>query len=255
MLLILQGGAGNADASEALANELADRFTVVTYDRRGLSRSTPVRSEDYGIAAHAADAARLIAALSEEPAFVFGSSFGALVGLALAAHHGARVRLLVAHEPPVYNLLEGEERQEALRSHMEVNDTFQREGLTAAMKLMMTRSGVELNDREPEVLLPAAPTSDPQAVAQHFANLQHLLTWDVPAVGRYQPDLAALAAARCKIIPAVGSGSTPTRPYRCSVALAEMLGVPPVEFPGGHTGHVLRPKAFAAKLAGLFQLT
>jgi pimeloyl-ACP methyl ester carboxylesterase len=47
MLLILQGGAGNADGSEALADELSRDFTVVTYDRRGLSRSTPVRAERY----------------------------------------------------------------------------------------------------------------------------------------------------------------------------------------------------------------
>jgi len=73
MQLILQGGAGNADGSEALASELADHFTVVTYDRRGLSRSKPMRAEGYEIAAHAGDAARLITAISSEPVFVFGS--------------------------------------------------------------------------------------------------------------------------------------------------------------------------------------
>lgn len=62
MLLILQGGAGNADGSEALANELSSDFTVVTYDRRGLSRSTPIRAERYEIATHADDAAQLIGA-------------------------------------------------------------------------------------------------------------------------------------------------------------------------------------------------
>ena len=89
MLLILQGGAGNADGSEYLANQLAGDFTVVTYDRRGLSRSTPIQAERYDIAAHGDDAARLITALTDEPAFVFGSSIGALIGLELAAHRGA----------------------------------------------------------------------------------------------------------------------------------------------------------------------
>jgi hypothetical protein len=74
MLLILQGGAGNADGSEALANELSADFTIVTYDRRGLSRSTLIQPDRYEIASHADDAARLIGALSGEPAFVFGSS-------------------------------------------------------------------------------------------------------------------------------------------------------------------------------------
>lgn len=252
MLLILQGGAGNADGSEALANALADRFTVVTYDRRGLSRSTPIRAEACEIAAHADDAARLIAALSPEPAVVFGSSIGALIGLALAANHSARVRLLVAHEPPIYRVLKGEEQEEALRSHAELHETFRREGLPAAMKLMIARSGVDINDREPEVPGPLAPAADPQSAAQRFADLHHFLSYDVPAVTRYQPDLDALIAARSKIVPAIGTGSRSTRPYRCAVALAEMLDVAAAEFPGGHTGYILRPKAFAAKLAELF---
>src|SRR5438876_969143 len=39
LLLILQGGDGDADGSDNLADHLVDYYTVVTYDRRGLSRS------------------------------------------------------------------------------------------------------------------------------------------------------------------------------------------------------------------------
>jgi pimeloyl-ACP methyl ester carboxylesterase len=253
IVLILQGGAGNADGSESLANELASRFTVVTYDRRGLSRSSPKNSQEYEITEHAADAACLISAISSEPVFVFGSSLGALIGLELAAHYGARVRLLVAHEPPIYRLLKGAQQEEALRSHTELQETFQREGLPAAMTLMVARSGVDVNDRELEVPAPSvASPANPQAAAQRFADLQYFLTWDVPAVTRYEPDVAALIRAGGKIVPAVGMGSPSTRPYQCAMALAEMLGVAAVEFPGGHTGYVLRPKACAGKLAELF---
>ena len=35
------------------------------------------------------------------PAYVFGSSGGAMVGLALVTAHPGQVRTLVAHEPPV----------------------------------------------------------------------------------------------------------------------------------------------------------
>jgi pimeloyl-ACP methyl ester carboxylesterase len=73
VLLLLPGGSANADGSESLANELATRFRVVTYDRRGLSRSTRFETKNYGIAGHAADAARLAETLSAEPAFVFGA--------------------------------------------------------------------------------------------------------------------------------------------------------------------------------------
>jgi pimeloyl-ACP methyl ester carboxylesterase len=40
LLLILPGGDGDADTADALRTQLVDRCTVVTYDRRGLSRST-----------------------------------------------------------------------------------------------------------------------------------------------------------------------------------------------------------------------
>jgi len=250
ILLILQGGASNADGAEDLANQLAGDFTVVTYDRRGLSRSTPIQAERYDIAAHADDAARLITALTDEPAFVFGSSIGALIGLELAAHHGVHVRTLIAHEPPVLRLLEGVEQEEALRRHTEALETFQRDGTPAAMKLMVALAGIDINDREPEIPAPTL-AADPKVAAQRFADLKHFLACDVPAVTRYQPDVAALTAAGPKIIPAAGSSSSATMPYRCASAVAAVLGVRVAEFPGGHSAYILRPRGFAAKLREL----
>jgi pimeloyl-ACP methyl ester carboxylesterase len=252
MIVILQGGAGNADGSEDLANHLAGHFTVVTYDRRGLSRSAPIRAEGYEIAAHAADVAELIAAFSDEPAFVFGASIGALIGLELVAHHAACVRALVAHEPPVLELLEATSRKEAMRHHSEVIETFRRDGIPAAMKLMVAMSGLDINDREPEVPAQALAV-DQKAAAQRAADLRHFLTWDVPAVTRYQPDIAAVAVQASRIVPAVGITSPATVAHRCAIALAGVLGASVVDFPGGHSGYILRPKAFAAKLVEVFQ--
>jgi pimeloyl-ACP methyl ester carboxylesterase len=254
MLLILQGGAGNADGAEELANQLAGDFTVVTYDRRGLSRSRPIQAERYEIAAHGDDAARLITALTDEPAFVFGSSIGALIGLELASHHGALVRTLIAHEPPVLRLLERVEQEEALSRRTEALEAFQRDGIPAAMKLMVALAGVDINDREPEVMAPTL-AADPKVAAQRFADLKHFLTCDVPAVTRYQPDIAALTAAGSRIIPAVGSSSSATMPCRCATAVAAVLGVRVAEFPGGHSAYVLRPRAFAARLRELLRQT
>src|SRR2546430_2588710 len=61
VLLTIPGGPTDAGMFTALAELLADRYTVVTYDPRGHSRSaidgTP---EDVTLAQHADDAARLI---------------------------------------------------------------------------------------------------------------------------------------------------------------------------------------------------
>jgi pimeloyl-ACP methyl ester carboxylesterase len=39
LLILLAGGDGDAESFDGLADLLVDHFTVVTYDRRGLSRS------------------------------------------------------------------------------------------------------------------------------------------------------------------------------------------------------------------------
>ena len=151
-------------------------------------------------------------------------------------------------------MLEGAERDEALRGHIEVLETFRREGMPAAMKLMWARSGVDPNDREAEVPAPSVSTANPKAIEQHFANLRHFLTSDVPAVTRYQPDIAAVTAARSKIIPAIGSATSPSAlAYRCAVALAGVLHRTPVKFPGGHTAFMLCPKAVAQRIRELIR--
>ncbi len=84
--------------------------------------------------------------------------------------------------------------------------------------------------------------------AQHAANMQFFLTHDAPAAHRYQLDLAALRAVSAAIVPAAGALSRDSFPYRCAQALARQLGRPLAEFPGGHSGYALRPRAFAEAL-------
>src|SRR6476620_5856844 len=92
-LLLICGGVYDAAGYAGLAGQLADRYTVVTYDRRGNSRS-PLDSppETQRIEVHADDAHRVLAAVGDDPAYVFGNSSGAMIGLELAARHPEQVR-------------------------------------------------------------------------------------------------------------------------------------------------------------------
>jgi pimeloyl-ACP methyl ester carboxylesterase len=245
VLLTLQGGGGNADGSDALAAALADRYTVIAYDRRGLSRS-PVDdpSQSPGIRTHSDDASRLLAALTDEPAFVFGCSLGALIGLDLITAHPRQVRLLVAHEAGCAEFLDEPGRGEMLARQHDVDDTFSRDGFLPAMRKFFTIAAAD-NDPEPET--GRLPLTDEQA-AQHAANAQFFLTNDAPAAHRYRPDLDALKTGAASIIPAAGTLARGSFPYRCAQALADHLGRPLLEFPGNHSGYVLRPRAFAEAL-------
>ncbi len=101
VLLLIGAGAADAASFNGIAAHLADQYTVVSYDRRGYSRS-PLDDpeEEQRIETHSDDAHRLLAQLCTEPAYVFGSSGGALIGLDLAIRHPEQVRTLVSHEPP-----------------------------------------------------------------------------------------------------------------------------------------------------------
>lgn len=250
LLLTIQGGGGDADGSDALADALADRYTVVGYDRRGLSRSPAGDpAQPPGIAVHSDDASRLLSALTGRPAFVFGSSIGALIGLDLATAHPDQVRLLVAHEAALASLLDEPGRSQLRALNHDVDDTFRREGLLPAMRKLLATAGGFGDDPEPEVprVMPAG-----ERAAQHAANMRFFLANDAPAAHRYEPDLTALTAAAASIVPAAGELSRGSLPYQCAQALARRLGRPLTEFPGGHSGYAQRPRAFAEALHQAF---
>ena len=114
-----------------LSGYFTDR-TVVTYDPRGAERST--RSDDAPQSTpdiHADDLHRLITKLDAGPVDIFASSGGAINALALVAKHPEQVRTLVAHEPPLAQLLP--DREEALAAIRDIDETYQRDGFGPGM--------------------------------------------------------------------------------------------------------------------------
>src|SRR5262245_26967928 len=81
VLLLVTGGPTDAGMFTDLAGRLAGRYTVVSYDQRGHSRS-PLSGEPEDIlTAHADDAAAVLRATANEPAYVYGNSGGGVIGL------------------------------------------------------------------------------------------------------------------------------------------------------------------------------
>jgi pimeloyl-ACP methyl ester carboxylesterase len=93
-LVLLNGGLMSLRAWDGLAEPLEPRCRVVRCDLRGqlLSPGPPPAS----LQGHADDVVRLLDHLDLADAHVVGTSFGALVGLTLAASHPTRMRSLVA---------------------------------------------------------------------------------------------------------------------------------------------------------------
>lgn len=103
-LVLVHGSWTDHHSWDLVAPSLAERFRVVTYDRRGHSQSErPARQGS--IHEDVADLAALIEGLGLAPAHVIGNSFGASIVLRLAAERPELFRSLCAHEPPLFELL------------------------------------------------------------------------------------------------------------------------------------------------------
>lgn len=248
VLLILQGGDGDADRTADLVEQLADAYTVVTYDRRGLARSPidPGNDGPVEVATHADDAHRLLTEIGPEPALVFGSSYGGLIGVHLAVRHPEQVRALVPHEPPLLDVLPDDMRTAVEQGLDEAQALLDADGLMPALLRIGALNGIDFAKLELE---PGVVLSPPDE--QRLANIRFYLDRDLPGFRSYRldaADLDALKNAPVRIAPAGGEDSRGIWGHVAAERLAAHLGVPSVEFPGGHSGLTTRPRAFAARL-------
>jgi pimeloyl-ACP methyl ester carboxylesterase len=105
-VLFVAGSTGDAGNFTRTADLLAGEFTVVTYDRRGNSRSPrPVGWTTTSVSEQADDAAALILALDLAPAMVFGASAGGPIVLDLMIRHPRLVRTGILQEPSIFSVL------------------------------------------------------------------------------------------------------------------------------------------------------
>ncbi|MCY9336841.1 alpha/beta hydrolase [Bacillus haynesii] len=188
VLLMIHGGNGDAE-SYPITDRLSDRYTVVTYDRRGHSRSRlEDPNENYQVSAHSDDASRLLAALTDEPAYVFGCSSGAVIGLDLAVRHPEQIRMLVAHEPPIPQLLAGSDRAKGFESLENLEKQYKRSGLQA-LEAFAIAMGITSSAQ------PERPTSRTE---QFMANIDYFILSEVPGLREYTPTSADLKLHRLR---------------------------------------------------------
>ncbi|WP_406218117.1 alpha/beta fold hydrolase [Streptomyces canus] len=250
LLLISQSGEGDADRSTDLVARLADSYTVVTYDRRGLSRSrldNPGRGAT--LAEHAEDVHRLLASLTDSPALMLGCSLGAVIGLHTATRHPGQIRVLIAHEPVAPRLLPGTERARHEHELAALQDLYLREGLGAALPEIARTLGIDPASRDTEPDLTPQPMN-----ARRKANFDFFIRHDFTAVTQDTLDIAALQSTGTHIIPAAGRTTPRTVfDYRCATALAAQLDRELQELPGGHNGNTSHPRAYATRIRELLK--
>ncbi|MFI1996155.1 alpha/beta fold hydrolase [Actinoplanes sp. NPDC020271] len=247
VLLIGQSGDGDADRTVDLADRLSGEFTVVTWDRRGLSRTV---CDDPGapvsIRQHAADAAAVARAVTDRPAAMLGLSLGAAIGMHMLTAYPEIVADLVAHEPIALGFLAPADSARARRELGEVIATHRVAGWRAAAGKVAAVLGIDPRGQETEPGVTVFPFDDRRA-----ANFEYFLGHDLDAALRDDLTLDDLPPG-ARIIPAVGERSPRDGfDYLAGIGLAEHLGVVAECFPGGHNGNLTHPTAFAVRVIEL----
>ena len=247
VLLTIPGGPTDAGMFTSLADQLADRYTVVTYDPRGHSRSVlDGAPEDVSVELHADDAARLIDAVGGEPAYVLGSSGGGTIGLALITRHAEKVKKLVAHEPPVMEVLPDSARWRGIFA--DIYETYRAQGAFPAMGkfgLAVEEGGPKYSEQQQQG---QASPEDAAMMQRMLGNFDFFLAHEIRAIGAYVPDIAALRRSRDRIAIAGGRSSGEQGAYRAARALADAIGVELTYFEGAHGGFGAPEEAFAESL-------
>lgn len=230
-LLLISGATGDAGQFERVADLLADEFTVVSYDRRGNSRSP--RPEGWDTTSpdeQADDAAALLAALALGPAAVFGNSFGAIVALNLVIRHTDVVRGAILHEPPLISVLESPEETQAAVEAV-VSEGMASGGPPAAVESFIRFAAGDANWE----------SMQPDLRDRLRGNGETLFGVEMGTFEAYRPDDATLAAVSVPVQVLVSEESAPFF-AEAAVWLAARLGVEIVRTPGTHTPQFDHPE-------------
>ncbi len=247
-VLFISGATGDAGHFTKVADVLSDEFTVVTYDRRGNSRSPrPVGWGSTSMEEQADDAAGLVKTLGLAPSVVFGTSGGGDVLLSLLVRHPEVLRGAILHEPALISALPNpQEVMGPMQSMLE--EAMSKGGPRLAMeKFIRTVAGDALYENNLGTALQE----------RMLGNGEVLFSVEMKEFASYKPDLQGISRAGVPAIVAAGK-ETAARPEiawlpETSKWLARQLGTEVQWFPGAHGGYFDRPKEFAEALRPLLQ--
>jgi pimeloyl-ACP methyl ester carboxylesterase len=232
--LLIQGAMEDVGFYSSAAEILADKFTVVTYDRRCNSRSSGDRNADMSIAQQARDTASIIETIGDGKVIVVGRSGGAIIGLELAATRPELIDSLIVHEPPVIELLH---ETEARKWRSFFNKTYEKslhEGYDVAQtEFMKSLVNVPFNPYPPDLN------------ERLSGNVDFFFKHEFRSFFGYLPKINTIRNNKVSIVTATGIDSIDAYYVQATRVLAAELGCNNVEFPSHHDVCFWMPKEFA----------
>ncbi len=247
-VLFIAGGTGDSGHFDRVAPELANDFTIITYDRRGAGRSPrPEGWTTSSIKEQADDAAALAGTLGVVPVAVFGTSLGANITLELLIRHPSVVRAALLHEPMITTVSREYYAARGLADQYDQGSQLWMQGVEAAAASGGTRAGLEA------FFLPIVGEAtwkriDPVVLERAVANWETSLQILLPMAQGYRPDDTHVEAIR-RPVTVLMSAESPVNFFEATAAWLADRGFPArATLPGGHAAYVDRPGEFAAAL-------
>ncbi|ANS73474.1 hypothetical protein AWM70_01815 [Paenibacillus yonginensis] len=238
--LLLIPSEGDAGCYEAVAPLLAKHYQVITYDRRGHSRSTRRDPDRFDIGRQARDAVAVLQAAGHDAALVFASGDGGVIALEMIKSQPQAMKAAVIHEPPVIRLLPDSKRWRYFFGG--VSRTAEIHGVSEAMFML------SLSLKLP----PQAQSRIPQAYKDRLAgNAAFYVNHELTPLVHYKPSAELLLASGVPLRLAAGRLTLDNDLYcgQTAKVLAEALGSEPAVLPGHHLSFFDMPEEWAAALA------
>ena len=225
-IICIHGGGSSAAMWADAVEELARVGRVISYDRRGCSRSERPEPHETSVAQQADDAAALIDALGAAPAVVIGRSYGGAVAIDLALRYPDRARALVLLEGDALGLSSaGLEWTRAIRDRLRA--VAAQDGVDAVYEALVG-----------EVFGADAWDSFPDEVRRMLAQNGPALLAELEYVDEPMPDAAAFATIDKPALLLVASESPPEQ-REMTEAMADVLPDARLVRVGG--GHLIDP--------------
>lgn len=254
-LLLIHGVGVDADLYADASKILAKKYSVITYDRRGSSRSRIIgastasdpnsaqKNVSYDVDAQINDIKCLLDALNIKEVFICGVSAGAILGFHFMVHYPDRVRKLVMYEPPLISLLD--DREDFQRWVADMKDWISRRKLNKALfEFVQSINGIDER----------APQKPADVARREMENMYHALKDEFNVFIDYQPDLNAAGKLSDRICVAVGEKSD-GGPYPIAAKrFANLAGIRLLHFPGYHNLPSELPYDFAVCVSGALDL-
>ncbi|SHE36175.1 Pimeloyl-ACP methyl ester carboxylesterase [Seinonella peptonophila] len=238
-LLMIPGGGGDAGFYTYVANILADRYQVITYDRRGNSRSKWSGPHNFELSQQTRDAVAVLRATHHNSAYVFGNSGGAIFALEMAEKYPNMIKAVVVHEPPIVKVLPDQKKWLTLFS--DIDESSNRLGAEFANTQFAFALGIPAS----------AFTHIPEDFqGRNGKNIEILINNEMQPSIHYMPNIEKIKRNKVKVIMAAGELSLAKERFyaRTAPILAQQLQAKLVIFPGHHLSYFDMPKKWAEAL-------